>query len=193
MRSGSMPSTPPASPRGAGGDLALGAGPDREQHRTLADHATALPGGDGLRDLGGGGGDEHRAGHAVVGPAAVEQLLADLVGADAPGQTGPVAGVLLGGDGAGLPWGVRANQVRQELLHRGWPDDGVPGSVLVTAATAEIAEAIAAALLGGGARRARDQGERDGERHHGAEDARHRSTVSSTARVPASDAHEISG
>ena len=48
------------------------------------------------------------------------------------------------GDGTGLPWGVRANQVRQELLYRGWPDDGVPGSVLVTAATAEIAVAIAA-------------------------------------------------
>lgn len=44
-----------------------------------------------------------------------------------------------------LPWAVANHAHRQALLHRSWPDDGVPGSILVTARTPEVAAAVAAA------------------------------------------------
>ena len=45
--------------------------------------------------------------------------------------------------GEGEHAAVDNHRRRQQLLHRSWPDDGVPGSVLVTAATPAIAAEIA--------------------------------------------------
>ena len=42
-----------------------------------------------------------------------------------------------------LPPALANDLRRQELLHRAWPDDGVPGSILVTATTPAAASAIA--------------------------------------------------
>lgn len=42
-----------------------------------------------------------------------------------------------------LPWAVANSTRRQALLHRSWPDDGVPGSILVTTTTQAVADAVA--------------------------------------------------
>ena len=42
------------------------------------------------------------------------------------------------------PWGVANNERRQELRYRSWPDDGVPGSILVTTTTPAVADAVTA-------------------------------------------------
>jgi subtilisin family serine protease len=50
-----------------------------------------------------------------------------------------------GADEGGEPdaYGVVNNIHRQQLLHRHWPTDGVPGSIIVTASTTAAAEAVA--------------------------------------------------
>ena len=49
-----------------------------------------------------------------------------------------------GADQHEAPFGVGNNARRQELLHRHWPADGVPGSMLVTTTTARAAAQVAA-------------------------------------------------
>ena len=60
----------------------------------------------------------------------------------------PVLPVLTVGTAAAeqneTPYGVANNARRQAILHRHWPADGVPGSMLVTATTARAAAQVAA-------------------------------------------------
>ena len=56
----------------------------------------------------------------------------------------PLTAGIAGADEGDLPWAVGNSGRRQELLHRSWPDDGVPGSILVTTTSPEIADAVAA-------------------------------------------------
>lgn len=57
---------------------------------------------------------------------------------------GPLTAAIPAAADESAHWAVDNNQRRQELLHRSWPSDGVPGSVLVTAATEYGADDVAA-------------------------------------------------
>lgn len=57
--------------------------------------------------------------------------------------TVPLLAGTAGAEEQPLPWAVANHQHRQALLHRVWPADGVPGSMLVTTATSAVARSVA--------------------------------------------------
>lgn len=56
----------------------------------------------------------------------------------------PLTAGIAGAGERELPWAVANSVRRQALLHQTWPDDGVPGSILVTTTTTAIADTVAA-------------------------------------------------
>ena len=56
----------------------------------------------------------------------------------------PLTAASAAADDGDAPWAVSNSGRRQALLHRSWPDDGVPGSILVTTTTPAVARDVAA-------------------------------------------------